>query len=75
MGTKLPKQFLNVKDRPILMYTIEQFYFFDSKAQIILTLPTEWKDYWEALIQKNDFKIPHRVSEIKEGCNSGDSCK
>ena len=62
MGAKLPKQFMLIKERPLLMYTIEQFYNFDPKAQIILTLPEDWKDYWEQLIQENDFKIPHRIT-------------
>ncbi|NRA11358.1 MAG: 2-C-methyl-D-erythritol 4-phosphate cytidylyltransferase [Crocinitomicaceae bacterium] len=63
MGVKLPKQFMLIKERPLLMYTIEQFYHFDSKAQIILTLPSEWKEHWERLIYENDFKIPHRIIE------------
>lgn len=63
MGAKLPKQFMLIKERPLLMYTIEQFYNFDTKSQIILTLPTEWKEYWEKLIYENDFKIPHRIIE------------
>lgn len=61
MGAKLPKQFMLIKERPLLMYTIEQFYHFDSKAQIILTLPEDWKAYWEQLIQEQDFRIPHRI--------------
>lgn len=63
MGAKLPKQFMLIKERPLLMYTIEQFYNFDTKAQIILTLPSEWKGYWEKLIYENEFKIPHRIIE------------
>lgn len=63
MEAKLPKQFMLINERPILMYTIEQFYNFDAKAQIILTLPSDWKDYWEDLIQENDFRIPHRIIE------------
>jgi 2-C-methyl-D-erythritol 4-phosphate cytidylyltransferase len=63
MGAKLPKQFMLIKERPLLMYTIEQFYNFDLKAQIILTLPSEWRAYWEKLIYENDFKIPHRIIE------------
>ena len=63
MGAKLPKQFMLIKERPLLMYTLEQFYNFDTKAQIILTLPSEWKEYWEKLIYDNDFKIPHRIIE------------
>lgn len=61
MGSTLPKQFIVINGKPILMYTIEKFYHFDPKIQIIVTLPEEWKEYWEALIVENDFKVPHRV--------------
>jgi len=61
MNSSLPKQFILVNERPILMRTIEQFYHFDPNIQVILTLPEEWKGYWEALLMENDFSIPHRV--------------
>lgn len=61
MKSSLPKQFISIWDKPILMYTIEKFYHFDSNFQIIVTLPEEWKEYWEALVAEHDFKIPHRV--------------
>ena len=61
MNSSLPKQFISIWDKPILMHTIENFYHFDSSFQIIVTLPEEWREYWEALIAENDFKIPHRV--------------
>ena len=61
MGSSLPKQFILVKEKPLLMHTIEKFYHFDSTIQIIVTLPEVWREYWEALIVENDFKIPHRV--------------
>jgi len=61
MGSTLPKQFILVKDKPILMHTIERFYHFDPAAQMIITLPEEWKAYWEGIIAERDFRIPHRV--------------
>jgi len=73
MNSHLPKQFMLINDRPILMYTIEQFYMFDSKAQIIITLPSEWKEHWEDLIRENDFRIPHRI--IDGGVERYDSIK
>ena len=63
MGSSLPKQFLQVEEKPVLMYTIELFYHFDPNFQIIITLPNEWKEYWEDLVEEHDFKIPHRVVE------------
>ncbi|MDX2359365.1 MAG: 2-C-methyl-D-erythritol 4-phosphate cytidylyltransferase [Crocinitomicaceae bacterium] len=73
MNSTLPKQFIPVKEKPILMRTIEQFYQFDPHVQIILTLPDEWKGFWEALALENDFTIPHRV--ISGGKERYDSVK
>lgn len=61
MGSSLPKQFISIFGRPILMYTLEKFYHFNPKNELILTLPEEWRSFWEALIEEHDFKIPHRV--------------
>lgn len=61
MDSDLPKQFIPVQEKPILMHTLEKFYHFDPKVQLILTLPEIWIVYWEALIIDYNFKIPHRV--------------
>ena len=39
MGEKIPKQFLELNGKPILMHTIEKFYSTYPEAQIILALP------------------------------------
>lgn len=62
MKSTIPKQFLPIADKPLLMHTIEKFYHFDPSIQIILTLPEVWRDYWEALVAENEFRIPHRVA-------------
>ncbi len=61
MQTTLPKQFLLIKGIPVLMHTIERFYHFNPKFQIIITLPKEWLYYWDELIHKYNFSIPHRI--------------
>lgn len=61
MNTGLPKQFLLVQEKPLLMHTIHCFYSFDPKMQIILTLPDDWLVYWEELQLEYDFTVPHRV--------------
>lgn len=73
MGASLPKQFIQINEKPILMYTIEQFYHYDPKAQLLLTLPEDWRTYWEELIEENDFRIPHRV--VSGGVERYDSIK
>lgn len=61
MKTNVPKQFLTLKDKPVLMHSIEAFYNFDDKINIILTLPENYFEYWKSLCNKFSFKIDHNI--------------
>jgi 2-C-methyl-D-erythritol 4-phosphate cytidylyltransferase len=61
MGEPIPKQFLIIHQKPILMLTIERFHHFHSALRIILVLPGQQKDYWKELCNKFEFKIPHTI--------------
>jgi 2-C-methyl-D-erythritol 4-phosphate cytidylyltransferase len=61
MGGTLPKQFILVEGKPILMHTLEVFHAFDSSAQIIITLPNEWVAYWKELVHERNCTIPHEL--------------
>jgi 2-C-methyl-D-erythritol 4-phosphate cytidylyltransferase len=73
MGSDIPKQFIEVKNLPILMHTINCFYSFDPNCQIIVTLPEEWKDFWKKLIKKHNFQASHTL--IDGGKERYDSIK
>ncbi len=60
-SSEVPKQFLSLMGTPVLMRTLNSFYNWNPMNEFILTLPKEWISYWEDLIKKHDFKIPHRV--------------
>ena len=49
MKAVVPKQFLEIKGRPILMYTLEVFHDFDPDIQIVLVLPAVQIDVWKSL--------------------------
>lgn len=61
MGSQIPKQFLPIAGYPVLMHTIKRFYNFDNEIEIILTLPSDWVEYWEKLCTEYSFNIKHRV--------------
>lgn len=61
MGTDIPKQFLVVDGRPILMHTIQKFYDYDRDMQIVVVLPEKQHDYWNGLCGKYCFDISHKV--------------
>jgi 2-C-methyl-D-erythritol 4-phosphate cytidylyltransferase len=75
MGASIPKQFLLLKGRPILMHTIEAFYHSKTNPQIITVLPDEYHAYWEELCVEHEFNIPHllvkggesRFQSVKNG--------
>ena len=59
MGTSIPKQFLLLKGRPVLMHTIEAFYHSKTNPAIIAVLPDEYHAYWEELCVEHEFNVPH----------------
>ena len=63
MGGDIPKQFLVVKGRPILMHTIERFHNFDSTIQLVVVLPKDQHDYWNGLCQQYGFDIPITIAD------------
>lgn len=48
----LPKQFLMLGNKPILVHTIEQFLISGEIDKIILAVPQNWKSYSEDVIKK-----------------------
>lgn len=63
MESELPKQFLLLGSKPVLIHTLERFFEFDPKAQLIVTLPKDWVNHWKELLTKYDTKIPHKLVE------------
>jgi 2-C-methyl-D-erythritol 4-phosphate cytidylyltransferase len=63
MGSELPKQFIELAGKPILMHTIEAFLQFDRSINIVLVLPGEQIDHWHRLCQKHHFSIEHTITQ------------
>jgi 2-C-methyl-D-erythritol 4-phosphate cytidylyltransferase len=61
MQTSMPKQFIKIGDRPVLMHTIERFYQFSSDLHIILVLPAGEIQVWEDLCSQYHFTIPVKI--------------
>lgn len=62
MGTDVPKQFLKIAGKPVLMHTIERFHRYDPQLGIIVVLPKDQQDTWKALCTEHHFGIPHRIA-------------
>lgn len=73
MGSKIPKQFLLLKNKPILFYCIETFYSFDKNIDIILVLDESKWENWNSLCKEHNFQIKHVLA--KGGNTRFDSVK
>lgn len=60
MQTDLPKQFLPLRGRPVLMHTMECFRGLVDK--VVLVLPSEQVHYWAGLCEEQDFDLPHTIA-------------
>lgn len=75
MGIDTPKQFLELAGKPVLMHTIERFRKFSSTIEIITVLPENQLRFWNELLKKYSFDIPHtlvkggkhRFTSVKNG--------
>lgn len=61
MNTPMPKQFIPLLGKPILMHTMEAFIHFLPSTHIILVLPKEQMEYWNQLCTQYQFDHPHEV--------------
>lgn len=61
MRTAIPKQFLLLGGKIILMHTLEVFHRYDEDMSLILVIPTVQIDYWKELCKKYAFDIPHQI--------------
>lgn len=62
MGGDLPKQFIPLEGKPILMHTLEAFHRWDDAAELLLVLPEDHQPYWNMLCREIGCKAPHRIA-------------
>lgn len=75
MGSQIPKQFLELGKKPVLMRSIEAFTSFDPSIEIILVLPEDQIQYWNELCKKYSFNTEvtlvnggeNRIESVRNG--------
>lgn len=75
MGADLPKQFLTLAGKPILMHTLEKFAYSHSEPELIVVLPTDSFAIWQELQARYAFDVPHtlvaggktRIASVRHG--------
>ncbi len=77
MNETIPKQFMELNGRPVLMHTFDAFINYDSSIEFILALPKNHVEYWNELCEKHNFKIKYKLAfggetrfhSVKNGLN------
>jgi 2-C-methyl-D-erythritol 4-phosphate cytidylyltransferase len=65
--SKTPKQFLELCGKPVLLHTIEAFFRYSDRINIILVLPQDDFETWNAIVKKYNF------SKAVVLCQGGDT--
>lgn len=58
MGADVPKQFLPLAGKPVLMHTIDAFFRYNSGMHILLVLPQAHMEYWNQLCAQYAYSKP-----------------
>ncbi len=67
MGGDKPKQYLTVKGKPIIVYTVEKFFVVSEFEKIIILCPKQWVEHTKNLIDKHIKNSRERVAVIEGG--------
>jgi 2-C-methyl-D-erythritol 4-phosphate cytidylyltransferase len=63
MNNTIPKQFIELKGKPIVMHTIEKFKKAIPEINIVLVLSAVYNEEWKTLCNKHSFTITHQLAE------------
>ncbi len=59
-GSVMPKQFLTLDGKPVLMRTIEKFH--QAGASIVVVLPAEHQQLWIDMCKNSNFAVTHTIA-------------
>lgn len=63
MNSDIPKQFIELNGKPILMHTIEKFIVAIPSIKIVIVLASAYKAQWVNLCEKHNFSIRFELAD------------
>ena len=73
MGDKLPKQYLQIDGRPILVHTLDRFRHFDPGMDIVVVLAPAQREWWDELAAT--YEVSRGITLAEGGATRFDSVK
>lgn len=62
MGSEIPKQFLLLSGKPVLMHSILAFRKFEADIPVTVVLPEDQIEFWQDLCRKHRFAEAHDIT-------------
>ena len=62
MKGDIPKQFMLLKGKPVIQYSLEAFYHCDPAVSLIIAIHPDYVNFWDRLCQEHKIDIPHQVA-------------
>jgi 2-C-methyl-D-erythritol 4-phosphate cytidylyltransferase len=63
MNSDVPKQFIELQGKPVLMHTIQKFAQVIPNIKIILVLAPSYNELWKKLCEQYKFNVPYQLTE------------
>jgi 2-C-methyl-D-erythritol 4-phosphate cytidylyltransferase len=60
-GSRIPKQFLELNGRPVLLHTLDAFLRYSAKIRLVVALPKEDIAAWEEICDKHQYNTPVEI--------------
>jgi 2-C-methyl-D-erythritol 4-phosphate cytidylyltransferase len=73
MGSALPKQYLDLQGKPIIIRTLERFCLYDPRIKIVVVLAKNHLKFWEKICSSSEAAMGSKV--VTGGENRYDSVK
>ena len=73
MGGDKPKQYLNLKGKPIIVYTVEKFFACPEFEKVIVLCPAKWVEHTKNLIKRHISPAMDKVAVIEGGATRNET--
>jgi len=73
IGGAIPKQYLDLKGKAVVIHTLERFYLYDPQIKIVLVLDNDHRKFWDEV--SSTFKAADAVELVNGGETRYDSVK
>jgi 2-C-methyl-D-erythritol 4-phosphate cytidylyltransferase len=63
MGGSVPKQFMELGGKPMIVHTLEKFYLFDPGIKVVVVIGADHRKYWESISRGYEWPASIEVAE------------